>query len=705
MGQKAHVQDFRVILFRISVKSHTVKISIFPLAVSFMMLYTACQHKPQPKSIAPSKDFKFLTEQFADLKVMRYQVPGFDELSAKQKELIYYLSQATLCGRDIIFEQNGKYNLPIRHTLENIYLTYRGDKQGAEWEQFVVYLKKVWFSNGVYHHYASEKFEPGFSKDYFDKLIKNSDSKGFPLRNGQTVAQLVAELTPVMFDPQLFPKKVNMAQGQDLVKTSAVNFYSNVSQAEVEALYAVMHQADTSRPLSFGLNSDVVKDASGIHEVVWKVGGKYSPALEKIVFWLQKAASVAENSQQKAVIEKLIQYYQTGDLQTWDDYNVLWVEDLQSNIDFVNGFIENYEDPLSRKATWEAIVNFKDMEATHRAETISANAQWFEDHSPVDPRFRKKSVKGVTAKVITAAQLGGDCYPSTPIGINLPNADWIRKEHGSKSVTIENITYAYDQAAQGNGMLEEFVNDTIERRLAKEYGSLASNVHTDLHECLGHGSGQLLPGTSGEALKNYQNTLEEARADLFALYYMMDPKLVELGVLPSADAAKAEYNSYMRNGLLTQLTRIKPGKNIEEAHMRNRQLIARWCYEQGKGQDVVDFIKLEGKTYIKINDYEKLRQLFGKLLAEIQRIKSEGDFAAGQKLVETYGVKVDKALHQEILARFEKLKIAPYGGFINPKFVPVEKDGKIVDVHIEYPEDFAGQMLEYSRNFSFLPSW
>jgi dipeptidyl-peptidase-3 len=669
-----------------------------------IVLFSCTTKNEKPKPEAPS-DFKFLVEQFADLKIMRYQVPGFEELTLSQKELVYYLSQAALCGRDIIYDQNGKYNLAIRRTLENIYLTYNGKKEGADWLAFEVYLKRVWFSNGIYHHYASEKFLPGISIAYFNELVKNSDQAKFPVKLGQTVGQLVTELTQVMFDPEIMPKKVNLDANADLVLSSAVNFYEGVNEPEVEAFYKNLKQPDPEHPLSFGLNSNLVKENGKIVEKTWKIGGGYTEAIEKIVFWLEKAITVAENDEQKAIFAKLVEYYKTGNLKTWDEYNVLWVEDLKSDIDVVNGFIESYEDPLGRKATWESVVNFKDKEGTKRAEIISGNAKWFEDNSPVDCRFKKKQVKGVTAKVITVAQLAGDCYPSTPIGINLPNADWIRKEHGSKSVTIDNITYAYDQAALGNGMLEEFVLSEGERELSRKYNSLAGNVHTDLHECLGHGSGQLLPGTSSEALRNYQSTLEEARADLFALYYMMDPKMVELKILPSEAAAKAEYNSYIRNGLLTQLTRISPGKNIEESHMRNRQLIAAWCFEQGASAKVIEYVKQEGKTYIKINDYVKLRELFGKLLAEIQRIKSEGDYIAGKALVETYGVKVDQALHEEVLARFKKLNVAPYGGFLNPVFTLVQENGKITDVKVQYPDNFARQMLDYSTNYSFLPTW
>jgi dipeptidyl-peptidase-3 len=665
----------------------------------------SCKSGSEKTKTSGNEDFKYLVEQFADLKIMRYQVPGFDSLTLQQKELVYYLSQAAICGRDIIFDQNGKYNLAIRRTLENIYQTYSGKKEGEDWQAFEVYLKRVWFSNGIYHHYASEKFLPGISIEYFNELVAKSDQTKFPLREGQTVDQLIAELTPAIFDPSFLPKKVNRESGVDIVLTSAVNFYEGVNEAEVDAFYKAMKQADPEHPLSYGLNSNLVKENGKIIEKTWKLGGGYSEAIEQIIYWFEKAIPVAENQEQKAILAKLVEYYKTGDLKTWDEYNVLWVSDLKSDIDVVNGFIESYEDPLGRKATWESVVNFKDKIATKRAETISANAQWFEDNSPVESRFKKEKVKGVTAKVITAAQLGGDCYPSTPIGINLPNADWIRKEHGSKSVTIENITYAYDQAALGNGMLEEFVLSEEERELSKKYGSLASNVHTDLHECLGHGSGQLLPGTSSEALRNYQSALEESRADLFALYYIMDPKLIELNVLPSADAARAEYNAYIRNGLMTQLTRIAPGKNIEQSHMRNRQLIASWCMEKGAADKVIEFVKQDGKTYVKINDYARLRSLFGALLAEIQRIKSEGDFEAGKKLVETYGVKVDKTLHEEVLARFKKLNVAPYGGFMNPVFTLVEENGKVTDVKVEYPDDYAGQMLEYSKNYSFLPSW
>jgi dipeptidyl-peptidase-3 len=675
--------------------------------VTMSLIFSACNQGPSKETEA--EEFKFLLEQFADLKIMRYQVPGFDSLSLQQKELVYYLSQAAIAGRDILFDQNYKYNLAVRRTLENIVENYKGDRNSSDFQQFMVYTKRVWFSNGIHHHYSKDKFLPEISPDYLQFLIQETKEGSFPLREGQTMDAFIAEIVPVIFNPDIAPKAVSQEAGKDLLLNSACNFYERVSEKEAETFYknlksnAVSNGTDTL--ISFGLNSKLVKKEGVIQEDVYKIGGLYSLAIEQVVNWLNKAAEVAENPHQKMVIESLVRYYQTGDLGTWDEYNVLWVKDLDSHIDFVNGFIENYGDPMGLKATWESIVNFKDVVATKRAETISSNAQWFEDHSPVEPIFRKKEVKGVSAKVITVAQLGGDCYPSTPIGINLPNADWIRKEHGSKSVTIENITFAYDQAALGNGMIEEFAGSPEEIELAKKYGSLASNLHTDLHECLGHGSGQLMPGTRGDELKNYGSPLEEARADLFALYYIADPKMMEIGLFDNEGVYKAEYNSYIRNGLITQLTRIQPGKNIEQAHMRCRQLIAGWCYEKGKDMNVIEMISREGKTFVKINDYKALRALFGEMLAEIQRIKSEGDFVAGRDLVEAYGVKVETKLHQEVLERFAKLRIAPYGGFINPVFVPVMEGEKIVDVKVEYPDDYTGQMLDYSKNHSFLPTF
>ena len=675
------------------------------LFISMLMtgMFCSCNGSHKQESTSQETDtFKYLVEQFADLKILRYQVPGFDSLSVNQKKLIYYLSQATIAGRDIIFDQNGKYNLVIRRTLENIYDTYSGDRNSSDFAKFVVYLKRVWFSNGIYHHYASDKFLPGFSQEYFKELILKSAAAGIPLKQGETLDHLLTVLMPVMFDPKLLSKKVNQNSDIDMVKNSAVNFYDGVSQKEVEDFYAKIQKKDDPEPVSYGLNSKLVRENGKIVEKVYKIDGVYGSAIAEIVKWLDKAATVAENDVQKNTILKLVDFYKTGNLKTWDDYNVLWVKDLSSNVDFVNGFIENYEDPLGMKATWEGIVNFKNIEATHRTEIISANAQWFEDHSPVDSRFRKKVVKGVSAKVINMAQMGGDNYPATAIGINLPNADWIRKEHGSKSVTIDNITYAYDQAAKGNGFLEEFSYNQSEVDLVNKYGYVTDNLHTDLHECLGHGSGQLLPNVKTDALKNYQSTLEEARADLFALYYLMDPQLVNLKLLPDTTAAEAEYIKYIKNGLLTQLTRIQPGKNIEEAHMRNRQLIAQWCFEKGKSEKIIERVNKNAKTYFLINDFGKLRQLFGELLKEVQRIKSEGDYEAGKLLVETYGVKVDQTLHTEVLERFKKLNLAPYAGFINPVYVPVLHNGEIIDIKITYPTDYIGQMRIYSKEHSFL---
>ena len=680
-----------------------IKKTIILMTMSSIMLFS-CNSSKQKANEEPKVEFKYMLEQFADIKIMRYQVPGWDSLTLKQKELVYYLSEAAKAGRDIIFDQNFKYNLSIRKTLEAIVETYSGDKNSEEYKKFIVYTKRVWFSNGIHHHYSSEKFIPDFSKEYFASLVRNSDIARLPLVGIENPEKLIEKLTPIMFDPGIFPKKVSLDASKDLIKNSATNFYDNVTEKEAENFYNLMKNPKDSEPISYGLNSKLVKENGKLIEKTYKVGGMYGKAIEQIVMWLEKAENVAENEKQKLSIRKLITYYQTGNLKDWDAYNVNWVSDMESHIDFVNGFIEVYEDPIGLKATWESVVNFKDIEATKRAQIISSSAQWFEDNSPVDSRFKKKEVKGVSAKVITVAQLGGDCYPATPIGINLPNADWIRKEYGSKSVTMENITYAYDQAALGNGFMEEFAASIEEIEMAKKYGSLSSNLHTDLHECLGHGSGQLLPNTSPDALKNYSSALEETRADLFALYYMMDKKMLELKLFPSMDVAKTEYNSYIRNGLMTQLTRIDLGKNIEQAHMRNRQLIANWCVENGKKENVIEKVIKNGKTYVKINDFEKLRTLFGKLLAEVQRIKSEGDYNAGKLLVENYGVKVDPIIHKEVKERYAKLNLAPYGGFINPNFIPIVKDGKITDVEIEYPRDYTNQMMEYGKKYSFLPT-
>lgn len=675
--------------------------------MSTMILSCGSEKKEQAETKEQEKkdEFKYLTEQFADLKILRYQVPEFDSLSVKQKELVYFLSEAALCGRDITWDQNYKHNLCIRRTLEAIVTSYKGDKNSDDWKKFMVYTKRVWFSNGIHHHYSNDKFIPEFSKEYFAELINNSKDAKFPLEKGETIDGLVKKLTPILFDPKVDSKRLSQDHGTDLILSSASNFYEGVTQKEAEAFYDKMIKKDNQHPISYGQNSKLVKEKGVLIEKAYKSGGLYSQAIDQIIFWLDKAAGVAENDNQKAHINKLIEYYKSGDLKTWDDYNVLWAEDTESHIDYVNGFIEVYGDPMNMKSTWESVVNFKDIEATKRTIIISQNAQWFEDNSPIDSKFKKKEVKGVSAKVITVAQLGGECYPSTPIGINLPNADWIRKEHGSKSVTMDNITYAYDQASLGNGFLEEFAYSPEEIELNKKWGHFSGNIHTDLHECLGHGSGQLLPGVSSEALKNYSSTLEEARADLFALYYMMDQKVIDLGIMPSFDAAKAEYNSYIRNGLMTQLVRIDLGKNIEESHMRNRQLIAKWCFEKGQKEKVIEKKVKDAKTYFVINDYIKLRALFAELLREIQRLKSEGDLIAGKNLVENYAVKVDAELHKKVKTRYEKLKLAPYGGFINPVFKPVMQGDKIIDVKVEYPDNFSEQMLYYSKKYSFLPTY
>lgn len=671
--------------------------------VTALSLLTACGGNP--KTTAEAEKFDYTVEQFADLQILRYRVPGFEDLSLKQKELVYYLTEAALQGRDILFDQNGKYNLTIRRMLEAVYTGYKGDKNTPDFKAMEVYLKRVWFSNGIHHHYGSEKFVPGFTPEFFKQAVQSVDAATLPLAEGQTVEQLCEEVFPVIFDPTVMPKRVNQAAGEDLVLTSACNYYDGVTQQEAEDFYNALKNPQDETPISYGLNSRLVKENGKIQEKVWKVGGLYGQALEKIVYWLKKAEGVAETPEQKAVIAKLMEFYETGDLKTFDEYAILWVKDLNSRIDFVNGFTESYGDPLGMKASWESLVNFKDLEATQRTELISGNAQWFEDHSPVDGQFKKEKVKGVSAKVITAAILAGDLYPATAIGINLPNANWIRSHHGSKSVTIGNITDAYNKAAHGNGFNEEFVYSDAELQLIDKYADVTDELHTDLHECLGHGSGKLLPGVDPDALKAYGSTIEEARADLFGLYYVADPKLVELGLTPSADAYKAQYYTYLMNGLMTQLVRIEPGNNVEEAHMRNRQLIARWVYEKGAAEKVVELVKKDGKTYVVINDYEKVRDLFGRLLAEIQRIKSTGDYAGAHDLVEAYAVKVDPALHAEVLERYKKLNLAPYKGFVNPKYEAVtDADGTITDVTVTYDEGYAEQMLRYSKDYSTLPS-
>lgn len=646
-------------------------------------------------------EFNYKVDRFADIEILRYKVTDFENLTPKQKELVYYLTEAALYGRDILTDQNGKYNLAIRTTLEEIYKNFNGDKESADYKGFVEYLKQVWFANGIHHHYSTDKFVPKFSQDFFKAEVAKLAPESLPLAEGQTVDAFVAELVPVIFDPTVMAKRVNQADGQDLIQTSANNYYDGVSQVEVEQFYAAMKDPKDTTPISYGLNSRLVKKDGKVQEEVYKVGGRYSAAIEKIVENLKKAQAVAENEQQKAHIGKLIEYYTTGNLKTFDEYSILWVEDVVSTVDFINGFIESYGDPLGLKGAWESIVNFKNEKASHRTEVISANAQWFEDHSPVDARFKKDSVKGVTAKVITAAILAGDAYPATPIGINLPNANWIRAAHGSKSVTIENITEAYDQASHGNGFNEEFVIDKETGDLMDKYLFIVDNLHTDLHECLGHGSGKLLPGVHDDALKEHGSTLEETRADLFALYYLADPKLLELGLVDNKDAYKAEYYKYILNGMMTQLMRIEYGKNIEESHMRNRQLISMWAYENGKAENVIELVKKDGKTFIKINDYEKLRGLFGKLLAEVQRIKSEGDYVAGKKLVEDYAVKVNPEIHKEVLERYGKLDIAPYKGFVNPVYTAVkDAEGNITDVTVDYSEGYVEQMLRYSKDYS-----
>ena len=671
--------------------------------VTALSLLTACGGNP--KTTAEAEKIDYTVEQFADLQILRYRVPGFEDLSLKQKELVYYLTEAALQGRDILFDQNGKYNLTIRRMLEAVYTGYKGDKNTPDFKAMEVYLKRVWFSNGIHHHYGSEKFVPGFTPEFFRQAVQSVDAATLPLAEGQTVEQLCEEVFPVIFDPTVMPKRVNQAAGEDLVLTSACNYYDGVTQQEAEDFYNALKNPQDETPVSYGLNSRLVKEDGKIQEKVWKVGGLYGQALEKIVYWLKKAEGVAETPEQKAVIAKLMDFYETGDLKTFDEYAILWVKDLNSRIDFVNGFTESYGDPLGMKASWESLVNFKDLEATQRTELISGNAQWFEDHSPVDGQFKKEKVKGVSAKVITAAILAGDLYPATAIGINLPNANWIRSHHGSKSVTIGNITDAYNKAAHGNGFNEEFVYSDAELQLIDKYADVTDELHTDLHECLGHGSGKLLPGVDPDALKAYGSTIEEARADLFGLYYVADPKLVELGLTPSADAYKAQYYTYLMNGLMTQLVRIEPGNNVEEAHMRNRQLIARWVYEKGAAEKVVELVKKDGKTYVVINDYEKVRDLFGRLLAEIQRIKSTGDYAGAHDLVEAYAVKVDPALHAEVLERYKKLNLAPYKGFVNPKYeVVTDADGTITDVTVTYDEGYAEQMLRYSKDYSTLPS-
>ena len=657
-----------------------------------VLMLTSC-------SEAQNAEQPWIVDRFDDIKVIRYEVPAFENLTLEEKELVYYLSEAAKCGRDILFDQNFKYNLAIRRTLETIY-TESEVKTGDEFAAFEKYLKKVWFANGIHHHYSNDKFTPEFSEAWFREQL----AKYINEENRQLEDDLLCK---ILFDKELYASRLNQKEGVDVITESAGNYYEGVNQAEVEAFYNGMAAADANNPepISYGLNSKLVKGEDGqIYEQVWKIGGMYSPALEKIVYWLEKAATVA-NPTQKEVIEALIKYYKSGDLKDFDDYSVLWVKDTASNVDFVNGFIESYGDPLGRKASWESVVNFRDVEACKRTEIMAANAQWFEDNAPINPAYRKEEVKGVSAKVITVAMLGGDCYPATAIGINLPNADWIRKEHGSKSVTIDNITYAYEKAAQGNGFAEEFILREEDRERAKNYGKLGDDLHTDLHECLGHGSGQLAPGTKGDELRTYSSTLEEARADLFALYYLGDEKLVEIGLIPTLDVAWSQYSDYIMNGYMTQLSRIELGKDVEESHMRNRKLIAEWCYEKGKAENVIELVKKDGKTYIVVNDFVKLRKLFGELLCEVQRIKSEGDYEACKALIEGYAVKINPELHKEVIERNAALNIEPYGGFVNPEYELVtDAEGKVIDVKISYPANYVEQHLYYGKEYSFLPS-
>lgn len=680
-----------------------MKTTVKTMMISALMAVGVGCTNTQQQGVSTSAegDFEYNNERFADLQMLRYRVDGFEQLTLKQKTFIYYLQEAALYGRDILFDQNGKYNLRIRKMLEDVYTNYKGDRDDENFKAMEVYLKRVWFSNGIHHHYGCEKFVPEFTKEWLqeqaillDGIDKNEWKEDFDI------------LLDIIFNPTVLQKRVNLAEGEDLVKTSASFYYDGVTQEEAEAFYAKQKAtSDTLHPVMFGMNSRLVKTKNGdFIEKKWTTNGLYGAALKKVVENLKLARPYAEDEQQQKVIDLLISYYETGDLKTFDQYSIAWVENTEPLVDFVNGFIECYGDPLGLKCSWESIVNFKDMEATKRTETLSKNAQWFEDHSPVAPEFKKEKVKGITAKVIKAAILGGDLYPSTAIGINLPNSDWVRAEHGSKSVTIGNLTDAYNQAAKGNGMLQEFAYGQEEIDLVEKYGDLTDDLHTDLHECLGHGSGKLLEGVDGDSLKAYGSTIEEARADLFALYYLADPKLVELGLVPNKEAYKASYIAQMQNGLLTQLVRINLGNNIEEAHMRNRALIARWAYEHGKAEKVMELVKRDGKTFVKINDYEKLRGLFGELLAEIQRVKSTGDFKGAQQLVETYGVKIDPALHKEVLERYKKLNIAPYKGFINPVYKAVrDAKGNIIDVTIDYTEGYAEQMLRYSKDYSVLP--
>lgn len=678
------------------------KTLVFIFLITISMLIS-CGKNEDKMSLIEQDDFKYQTEKFADVAILRYKVPGFEELSLKEKELVYYLYEAALAGRDIFYDQNYKNNLFVREILNAIVRSYKGDRQTDKFKNFLVYAKRFWFSNGIHHHYANKKFTPDFSVEYFKELLQNTDVKMLPMSEDETLDNLIAKLLPIIFNPNIDAQKVNLKPGEDLIKTSAVNFYDGATQKEVEKFYGAMVAENDSTPIWHGLNSKVIKENGKLQEKIWKVGGMYSPAIEKIVYWLEKAVGVAENDLQKATLQKLIEYYQTGDLKTWDEYNILWVQDTTSRVDVVNGFIEVYNDPLGYKGSFEAIVSIKDLEATKRIDAISKQAQWFEDNSTIPDEYKKKNVVGISAKVITVVVECGDASPATPIGINLPNSNWIRKIHGSKSVNLGNIVHSYNKAGSEE-VFKEFYFTEEEIKRAKDFGALADNLHTDLHEVIGHASGQIKDGvgTPKQSLKNYSSAIEEARADLVALYYGVDQKLVDIGVMPSIEVGKAEYDKYIRNGLMLQLNRIEFGQNIEQAHMRNRQLISKWVYEKGMNDNVIEKKIRDSKTYYVINDYQKLRVLFGQLLREIQRITSEGDFEAAKNLVETYGVKVDVDLHKEVKERYAKLDVAPYRGFINPVLKPVYNGEKIVDVKIEYPEDFMEQMIYYDQNYSLL---
>jgi dipeptidyl-peptidase III len=665
----------------------------------FVLFLNACKENVTMKN--KNDDFYRVIDQFADIRILRYEIPGFEELSLNQKQLLYYLSEAALCGRDILFDQQYKHNLLIISTLEAIYEGYAGDRNSTEFEAFVVYLKRVWFASGIHHHYSTDKFIPNFNETYFKTLLTNTPASKLEF-TGLSIDSLYNKLTPIIFNAEIDAKRVNLDVTKGLVSGSANNFYDGVTDEEAEYFYAEQKKLNNNKPLEYGLNSRLIKVNGQLKEEVYKIDGRYGAAIEKIVYWLDKAKVVAENEHQKLVIESLIKYYKFGDLQDWMDYNIEWVQDTMSHIDFINGFIEVYGDATARKATWESVVNFRDEEATKRATILSKNAQWFEDNSPVDQRFKKEKVQGISAKVITVVQLGGDCFPHSPIGINLPNSDFVRKEYGSKSVTLSNIINSQFQTSLNDGMLEEFAYSAQEVELAKKYGVLALDLHVDMHECLGHGSGQMLPGITSEHLKNHHSTIEETRADLFALYYVMDEKLINFGLVPNFDVAKAEYNSYIKAGLMTQLTRVELGKDLEESHMRNRQLIAKWVYEKGKPDNVIERKQKEGKTYFVVNDHVKLRQLFGDLLAEVQRIKSEGDYGDAKNLVENYGVKIEYDLHKEVLERYKKLNVAPFAGFINPVLKPILRNHEIIDVTVEYPDNYFEQMMHYSKNYGFL---